>query len=241
MKKSKYLFIIIFLVTLTSYYSKYQSIFIEEDILSYTVNPVTQNLQLYWKNKEGERYKNANILKAELAKNNQSLVFAMNGGMYKKDGSPLGLYIEEGKILTPLNTIKDAYGNFYLQPNGIFYLSKSNIPTICKTTDFVMDTNIKFATQSGPMLVIDDQIHTGFTNGSTHLNIRNGVGILPNGDLLFAMSKAKINLYDFSMFFKKNGCTNALYLDGFVSKTYLPSKNFKQMSGNFGVIIAEIK
>ena len=31
-----------------------------------------------------------------------TLNFAMNGGMYKKDGSPQGLYIEEGKMLAPI-------------------------------------------------------------------------------------------------------------------------------------------
>jgi uncharacterized protein YigE (DUF2233 family) len=32
-------------------------------------------------------------------------------------------------------------------------------------------------------------------------------------------------------------CQNALYLDGFVSRTYLPEKAWKQVDGNFGVII----
>lgn len=38
-------------------------------------------------------------------------------------------------------------------------------------------------------------------------------------------------------FSKKKGCKNALYLDGFVSRTYLPEKNWSQLDGNFGVII----
>jgi len=32
-----------------------------------------------------------------------------------------------------------------------------------------------------------------------------------------------------------------LYLDGFVSRTYLPSQNWKQEGGSFGIIIAEIE
>lgn len=69
------------------------------------------------------------------------------------------------------------------------------------------------------------------------LHIRNGVGLLPNGNLLFAISKTKINFYDFATHFKVNGCKNALYLDGFVSRAYLPEQNWIQLDGAFGVII----
>ena len=72
-----------------------------------------------------------------------------------------------------------------------------------------------------------------------NLNIRNGVGILPNGQLIFGMSKQKINFYDFASFFKSLGCKNALYLDGYISKTYLPSKNWISQDGKFGIIIGE--
>ena len=75
---------------------------------------------------------------------------------------------------------------------------------------------IKYATQSGPMLIIDGQIHPAFKQGTANLNIRNGVGILPNNKLLFVMSKKEMNLYDFANYFKNSGCINALYLDGFV-------------------------
>lgn len=121
-------------------------------------------------------------------------------------------------------------------PNGVFYIKKDNFPIICKTTDYI-ETEVKSATQSGPMLVIAGQINTSFKKGSVNLNIRNGVGILPDNKLIFAMSKKEINFYDFAEYFKKLGCINALYLDGFVSRTYLPKENWSQIDGNFGVII----
>jgi len=46
----------------------------------------------------------------------------MNGGMYEADLSPLGLYIENGKTLRQPNTA-NAAGNFYLKPNGVFYVN----------------------------------------------------------------------------------------------------------------------
>jgi len=87
------------------------------------------------------------------------------------------------------------------------------------------------------MLVIDGDINPAFKQGSNNLNIRNGVGILPDGKIVFAMSKEQISFYDFAGYFKSQGCKNALYLDGFVSQTYLPEKSWIQTDGNFGVII----
>ena len=51
------------------------------------------------------------------------------------------------------------------------------------------------------------------------------------------MSKKEINFYDFANYFKSIGCKNALYLDGLVSRIYLPEKQWIQTDGNFGVII----
>ena len=51
------------------------------------------------------------------------------------------------------------------------------------------------------------------------------------------MSKKEVSFYDFANYFKSMGCKNALYLDGFVSLTYLPEQNWIQTDGNFGVII----
>ena len=67
------------------------------------------------------------------------------------------------------------------------------------------------------------------------------MGILPNKKVIFAMSKKEISFYDFANYFKKAGCNNALYLDGFVSRTYLPEKKWLQVDGYFGVMIGVTK
>ena len=234
---------LIVLVTILSFCAK-QTPKAQRDtsrIVSYEVNPKTEQVNFYWKNEKGEIYGNFQNLKTQLQAKQKELVFAMNGGMFKKDQSPQGIYIENGKLLSPLDTKEKGYGNFYLQPNGIFFITETNEPIITTAKGFLHLAHIKYATQSGPMLVIDGKLHKKLTKGSKNLNIRNGVGVLPNGNILFAMSKEKINFYDFATFFKENGCRNALYLDGFVSKIYLPSKNYQQVDGNFGVIIGVIK
>ena len=210
---------------------------LNKDIISYEVDPQSQNLALYWKNENGKILRNFSALKEHTESNGEELIFAANAGMYQENQTPLGLYIEKGKTLHKINKRKNAYGNFYLQPNGVFFLTKDKKASICKTDDFSHASNIQFATQSGPMLLIDGDIHPKLTKGSKNLNIRNGVGILPDGKVLFAMSKKRINFYDFATYFKNQGCANALYLDGFVSKVYLPSKDWIQLKGNFGVMI----
>jgi uncharacterized protein YigE (DUF2233 family) len=208
--------------------------------ISCIVNPKVEDLQFYWKTDNGENFKSIDNLKTWLQQNNKTLEFAMNGGMYKQDNSPQGLYIENYKALSPIDTTS-GNGNFYLKPNGIFYLLKNNTPIICNTTNFIVNENIKYATQSGPMMLIDGEIHEKFIKGSLNLNIRNGVGILPNNSIIFVMSKKEINFYDFANYFKNLGCKNALYLDGLVSRTFLPEKKWIQTDGNFGVIIGVTK
>ncbi|WP_028978212.1 phosphodiester glycosidase family protein [Sporocytophaga myxococcoides] len=207
----------------------------ENDIVSYTIDLNKADLKFYWKDKDGNIIRSLQNLKLLAEENHQKLVFAMNGGMYQKDNSPQGLYIEDAKVISKLNT-GSGNGNFHMKPNGVFYITTNNKAYISQTSEF-KSKDIKYATQSGPMLVIDGTIHPVFQKGSQNLNIRNGVGILPDGNIIFAISKNEINFYDFAQYFKDAGCKNALYLDGFVSRAYIPEKNWIQTDGNFGVII----
>ncbi|WP_298137390.1 phosphodiester glycosidase family protein [Flavobacterium sp.] len=236
--KNKFLIVLFFVISVSLFFQF--STKSDNDFVTYSVNTSKSKLSFYWKNNDHEIFGSIDKLRNWLSKNNNQLIFATNGGMYKKDQSPQGLFIENGIEKTPIDT-SNAKGNFYMKPNGIFYLTNSNKAFVCKTEDFHNDKSIKFATQSGPMLVIDGQIHNAFNKKSTNLNIRNGVGILPNNEVLFAMSKKEINFYEFADFFKSKGCKNALYLDGFVSRTYCPKENWEQIDGNFGVIIAVTK
>ena len=208
----------------------------DDRFISYVVDPKKQDLKLYWKDEKQQNFKNIQNLKTWLEKDHKKLVFAMNAGMFKEDHSPLGLFIEDHKTKATLNK-RSGNGNFYLKPNGVFYITTDNSAAICNTTSFINNGKIKYATQSGPMLVIDGKIPSAFKEGSTNLNIRNGVGILPGNKIVFAMSKKEINFYDFANYFNSMGCKNALYLDGFVSRTYLPGQNWIQTDGDFGVII----
>jgi uncharacterized protein YigE (DUF2233 family) len=207
----------------------------DERMLAYSVDLKKQSVEFYWKDDSGALFGNFQRLKDWLGGRHRRLVFAMNGGMFKADRSPVGLFIQRDIVLAPLDT-SSGEGNFYLKPNGVLYITREKKAVICSTGDF--GGPAEWATQSGPMLLIKGAIHPRFTKGSSNVNIRNGVGVMADGRLLFAMSKTPINFYDLAEFFKEQGCQDALYLDGFVSRTWLPDKNWEQKDGDLGVMIA---
>lgn len=207
--------------------------------ISYVVDPSKKQLAFYWRDKEEQPYQSFKNLKSILEKQNKTLVFAMNGGIFQEDYTPLGLFIEKGIVKRRLNSRQDAYGNFYIQPNGVFYIDKTGRALIISAENFRHNASIEYATQSGPMLLVDGNINPKLRKGSTNFRIRNGVGLLPDGRLLFAISKGFINFYDFADYFKRKGCLNSLYLDGTVSQIYLESSKRRIPAGSVGVIIGE--
>ena len=213
-----------------------QNSFAQVEIHSVVVDPLTDKIKMYWKNDERKRYGSIGRLKSDLEEKGKKLVFATNGGMYLKDGSPQGLFIQNQNQITALNKKHSSYGNFYLQPNGVFYLTPSG-GVVVSTSEFKSDSSICYATQSGPMLVINGEMHPAFNKESKSTYVRNGVGVLPNGSLIFAISSQPVNFYTFAQFFIEKGCNNALYLDGFVSRMYAPSIHRNDLDGNFGVLI----
>ncbi len=151
----------------------------------------------------------------------QRLEFAMNAGMYHPDYAPVGLYIENRKQLTALNE-QQGFGNFFMQPNGV--VAWNDQQAVIETTQDFKTSRFKanYATQSGPMLIIDGKINPKFLADSDSLKIRNGVGIKDN-TLYFVITRNRVNFYQFAEFFKDElNIDNALYLDGSISSLYLP-------------------
>ncbi len=202
-------------------------------------NPKLNTIKFYLKDSTGNKLNNLLGLKLFLKNSSSRLIFATNGGMYNKAQEPMGLYIENGDIKFPINRLKviDNTPNFYLQPNGIFYLTNEKEAGICCTDNYVTDANIQYATQSGPMLLINGQINPLFNANSKNIQIRNAVGITRKGELIFTISKNPVNFYDLTMHLKASGAVQALYLDGYVSRIYSADQNIKQYDGNMCVLI----
>ena len=62
------------------------------------------DVRLFWRQPDGTPYGAFSTLADALDKEGASLAFAMNGGMYGDDLTPIGLYVEGGKELRPVNT-----------------------------------------------------------------------------------------------------------------------------------------
>jgi uncharacterized protein YigE (DUF2233 family) len=154
------------------------------------------------------------------------LLFAANAGMFDPALKPVGLYVEQGRELTHLNT-RSAHGNFHMKPNGVFYLS-ADAAAVAETRQFLQQKpRPQLATQSGPMLVINGRLHPRFNRRSTSLKARDGVGVRADGRVLFAISEGEVSFDAFARLFRDGlNCPNALFLDGGSAATlYVPSRN----------------
>ena len=160
-----------------------------------------------------------------LQQEGHTLLFAMNAGMFDENQRPIGYYVEDGKIVKKLNR-RTGSGNFHLKPNGVFYV-KSNRPGVMETEAFAK-SGIKpdYASQSGPMLVINGKIHPKFSETGTSRKLRNGVGIDAAGRAYFVISENAVTFWEFATLFRDELKTdNALFFDGSVSSLYAPEIN----------------
>jgi uncharacterized protein YigE (DUF2233 family) len=189
----------------------------------YTVcvfDPKTDRLSLRNLDAAGRPFGSFARLREAVEAEGRQLTFAMNAGMYESDLTPVGLYVEQGreaKALAP----GGGYGNFYLRPNGVFFLAGDRAGVMETEAFAAASPEVDYATQSGPMLVIDGELHPAFLPDGTSRHIRNGVGVGPDGKAIFAISESPVNLYDFALLFRDAlQARNALFLDGAISSLY---------------------
>lgn len=111
------------------------------------------------------------------------------------------------------------------RPNGIFLLREREaeiVDTVRIAENDLTLKGVKFATQSGPMMIQSGKINTIFTFGSDNRLVRNAVCVTSPHHVTLALSRGPINFYDFARFLRDRiGCKDALYLDGNVSRMSL--------------------
>ena len=168
--------------------------------------------------------------------------FATNGGMFTPTHEPVGLYVENGRELYPLNRSPGS-GNFYMLPNGVFAVGGRQAWVLSSDAFARLPGPARavlvFATQSGPMLVIDGRPHPAFRADSSYRAIRSGVGQISPTKLVFAISENPVTFLELADLFRVDyGCHQALYLDGAISRAWIPSLDHRDRGGDFGVMIA---
>ena len=116
----------------------------------------TEDVRLFLNGLDGP-YGSFAAVNTALEAEGAELAFAMNAGMFNSELAPVGLYIENGQEMARLVT-REGPGNFGLLPNGVFCIGEGF--SIVESRAFKADTPpCRYASQSGPMLVIDGALH----------------------------------------------------------------------------------
>jgi uncharacterized protein YigE (DUF2233 family) len=209
-----------------------------------TFDTAEDDIRLFLRDEKGRPFGQFDRLANHVASEGASLIFAMNAGMYHEDRRPVGLYVEEGQ--SEMGLVKTAGpGNFGMLPNGVFWVD-GDMAGVTETLGYerLFDSDPpRFATQSGPMLVVSGALHPALNPDGTSLRRRNGVGVSGDGrEVFFVISDAPVNFHTFARLFRDRlGVPNALYLDGAVSKVYAPALERNETGLDMGPIIAVVR
>ena len=180
-------------------------------------------IETFLRGPDGQPY--GSLDKLARAPEGARLVAAMNAGMYHSDLTPAGLYVEQGRVVKPANTASGR-GNFHLKPNGVFFVAGERAGVLETGQYLRQKPRADFATQSGPMLVINGRIHPRISDQGVSRKVRNGVGVRDGRTVVFAISDGPVTFGEFARLFRETlGCPNALFLDGSISSLYAPSLN----------------
>lgn len=205
------------------------------------VSPAKEDLRLFLYDDSGAPYGHFSSVDSALGSEGKMLAFAMNAGMYHPDRAPVGHYVEDGTELMRV-VPNPGPGNFGMVPNGVFCFGDGTAQ-VYETLDFVNRAPAcRYATQSGPMLVIAGKLHPRFIKDSTSRHIRNGVGTSPDGTrAVFAISRQAVNFHDFACLFRDELKTpNALYFDGSVSRLHAPQIHRSDPGRQLGPIVGVV-
>ena len=213
--------------------------------LAYTaceVDPRTDALRLFLDAPSGEKFGHFSSIDRTLQDDGKVLAFAMNAGMYHDDRAPVGLYIEDGQEI--MRVIPNAGpGNFGLLPNGVFCIRENRADVIETLTYAAMPPECRYATQSGPMLVIDGDLHPRFLADSTSRYVRNGVGTSEDGSrVVFVISDQAVTFHEFGRIFRDDlGVPQALFFDGSVSRLHAPQLDRSDFGRWLGPIVGVVE
>jgi len=184
-----------------------------------------EDLRLVWNGSDGKALRSFERLAHNLGPLAGNVRFSMNAGMFGTDGAPVGLFVEDGAVRHGLNT-RNANGNFYMKPNGVFSLDAKGTVRVETTEQFASEQpRVLWATQSGPMLLVNGETNPQISSDGPSKNIRNGVGAIDAYRAAFVISEGPVSFGRLARFFGVElGCRNALYFDGSVSSIWIPAQ-----------------
>jgi uncharacterized protein YigE (DUF2233 family) len=199
----------------------------------------SDDLMLASRDAEGVYLRGFDRLSTFLGSDAARVRFAMNAGMYDDRGAPIGLYIADGAQERRIN-LNDGPGNFHMMPNGVFWQSENGEVHVSTSEAYAAEARATlWATQSGPMLVIDGALHPRFQDDGPSRYVRNGVGVSGAHTAYFVISSGAVSFGRFARFFRDElGCDDALFLDGSVSSLWAPHMERRDGNQELGPLIA---
>lgn len=182
------------------------------------------DMRLYSRAPNGGYLRSFEALQQQLGDDAQHVRFAVNAGMFNDTGAPIGLYVQDGDEQKAIS-LTNGPGNFHLKPNGVFWQGQDGALHIEVSDSYAREMPApRWATQSGPMLLINGELHPRIAEDGTSRLIRNGVGLRDGHTAYFVISSGFVSFGRFARFFRDElECRDALFLDGTVSSLWAPS------------------
>lgn len=207
-----------------------------------TADPAKHRIKTVLNNSDGKPYRSLRAYADAVGSDSKTIAFAMNAGMFDKEGEPIGYYVEDAKRIVKLNR-NGGDGNFFMKPNGVFYGSGGDWRIT--STEWFFKTvrdRPRFGTQSGPLLVTASNLHPEISDDGPSKAVRNAVGVDADGKAHFVISQAPLSFGQMARFYKDELKTpNALYLDGTVSGLWDPTTERLDTGAPIGPIIVVTK
>lgn len=214
-------------------------------------DPARVRVQAYWQNERNQPIRSLESLESWLRNRGQVLLVGMNGGIFHTDRTPVGLLVSEGITQDTLNRRtrpprgEPRRGSFYVQPNGVFFVTDDGALHITTTPEAVPFLGrMSAATQSGPLLVRNGQFTPAYLSADTlspwtntpaqraqellkpgDLPTRNAVCLGRDGFLYLVLTETGVRGDPFARFLRDRlRCRDALFLDGSYSALHVPGR-----------------
>ncbi|HKP76864.1 MAG TPA: phosphodiester glycosidase family protein [Longimicrobiaceae bacterium] len=199
------------------------------------------DVRMYWHDEAGQPFGSLGALDRWLRGRGQHLLAATNAGIFYRTREPAGLHVERGAPpLRPLNTSPtpppgEAQGNFFSQPNGVFYISRAGTAHVEETGAAARALpRMLEATQSGPLLLLRGVPHP--LRGDTSVS-RNAVAVCAARQVALVFAPRGASIRELALFIRDElGCPDALYLDGSISGLWVPAAGVRSDGSYVGIL-----